>query len=163
MYNSAYSRGGAIYSDFTAATHPAYRNCFISSPDFSPVNSTFIFKGNSAVDSGDSVFTTTFESCALLCSHYGFPKHPSVIMQCIANFTFDKTKSALSTHPDKFSLHEKTPIELIPGKSHILNFSATDEANRVNLSHLVYRTSVTNSNVSIDQAFWKFLTMQLKY
>ena len=74
-------------------------------------------------------------------------------MQCIANFTFGKTKSALCTHPDKFSLHEKTPIELIPGKSHILNFSATDEANRVNLSHLVYRTSVTNSNVSIDQAF----------
>ena len=66
MYNSAYSRGGAIYSDFTAATHPAYRNCFISSPDFSPVNSTFIFKGNSAVDSGDSVFTTTFESCTAL-------------------------------------------------------------------------------------------------
>ncbi|CAI8023142.1 hypothetical protein GBAR_LOCUS13557 [Geodia barretti] len=46
--NRAISRGGAIYFDFNAATYTAYYNCFISSPDFSRVNSTFIFMDNSA-------------------------------------------------------------------------------------------------------------------
>ena len=64
--NRARARGGAIYSDFNAATHPAYHNCFISSSNFSPVNSTFMFQDNAANTSGDSVFTTTFEPCSLL-------------------------------------------------------------------------------------------------
>ena len=82
--NRADLQGGAIFSDFNVATHPAYHNCFITSGRFSPVNSTFTFRGNIAKDSGDSIFTTTFQSCSWLCSDGRDISSPADIMSCIA-------------------------------------------------------------------------------
>ena len=151
--NRAISRGGAIYFDFNAATYTAYYNCFISSPDFSRVNSTFIFMENSANGSGDSIFTTTFQSCQNLCACIDVPKHPADIMQCIANFTFDETDSPLSTQPKTFNLKERNPVELIAGTEHYLNLAVLDETNTT-LPGIVYAASVIGpANITIDSAF----------
>jgi predicted outer membrane repeat protein len=152
--NGAISKGGAIYSEFNAAAHPAYHNCFISSPDFSQVNSTFVFRGNSAKDGGASIFTTTFQSCGLLCSDSDVPKSPEYIMKCIAKFNFDKTDSPLSTRPDKFYLTDRNnPLKLIPGAERYINLTVLDESNN-NLSGIVYAAFVpSQNNISIDAAF----------
>ena len=158
LNNSAYSRGGAIYFDFNAATHPPFHNCFIIPKMLSRVNSTLIFINNSAEASGSSIFTTTFQSCALLCSSLDTFDNPKKAMECIANFTFkdsDKSnhKSSLSTRPDKFNLTGTPPIELIPGIEYSLNLSVRDEANTI-LDSVVYQASVTGPiNVTLDPAF----------
>ena len=153
-HNSAYSRGGAIYFDFNAATHPPFHNCFIIPKKLSRVNSTLIFINNSAEASGSSIFTTTFQSCALLCSSSDTFNSPKEIMECIAQFRFDKTNSSLSTRPDTFNLTRSSPvIKLIPGMEYSLNLSVSDEANTT-LHSVVYQASVTgNRNVTLDPAF----------
>ena len=154
--NRGDSHGGAIFSDFNVATHPAYHNCFITSGDFEPINSTSTFRGNSAGDSGDSIFTSTFQSCSWLCSTGEPSSTPPEIMACIANFTFndsDKTNSSsLSTRPAKFEMNEKSPIKLIPGLEYYIHLSASDEAQN-NLSNIVYTASATNPDVAICPAF----------
>ena len=154
--NRADTRGGAIYSDFNVATHPADHNCFISSGVFSPVNSTFIFQNNSAGDSGASIFTTTFQSCSWLCPSGGDSLTPEEILHCIANFIFndsEQTNSAsLSTRPDTFKLNETSPIHLIPGLEYYIPLLAYDEAHN-SLHKLVYAASVSNPDISIDSAF----------
>ena len=155
--NHAYSRGGAIYFDFNAATHPPFHNCFIIPKKLSKVNSTLIFRNNSAEASGSSIFTTTFQSCALLCSSSYTFDNPKKAMECIANFIFndsDKSNhnSSLSTRPDKFHLAPSV-IELIPGVEYSLCLSASDEANTT-LHSVVYQASVTgNKHVMLDPAF----------
>ena len=155
--NRAENKGGAIYSDFNAATHPAYHNCFISPGEYPPVNSTLSFKGNNASASGDSIFTTTFQSCELLCSTMKDSLGPGDILSCIANFNFNDSKDtnlSLSTRPEKFELSERLPVPLIPGSEYSLNLSATDEAGN-SLHDVVYAASIASHNetVSIDPAF----------
>ena len=161
--NRAVSKGGAIYFDSITASRPAYHNCFISSHNFSPVNSTFIFNNNSANYSGSSIFATTFESCALLCSGTNIPTHPQDIMQCIANFYFDHSNDSLSTRPNRFDLEEKSPIQIIPGVETTLLLSATDEAN-ISLSGVVYEASLTDdaNNVTLDPAFLQLSSNKIK-
>ena len=151
--NRASSRGGALYFDFYAAARPAYHNCFITPRNFTKVNSTLIFNNNSADDSGDDIFTTTFQSCATLCS-INISYNPEHIMQCIANFTFGKKNSSLSTSPEKFKLTGASPIKLIPGVEHTLRLSVTDEVN-TKLNNVVYEASVPSPNVRIDEAFFQ--------
>ena len=162
-HNHAYSRGGAIYFDFNAATHPAFHNCFIIPKKLSRVNSTLIFINNSAEASGSSIFTTTFQSCALLCSSSDIFNSPNKTMQCIAQFVFDKTNFSLSTRPDTFILAGSPPvIELIPGVEYSLNLSASDEANTT-LHSVVYQASVTgNKHVKLDPAFVQISNNTLK-
>ena len=74
---------------------------------------------NSANVSGDSLFTTTFQSCALFV-------HFESIRDYATHFIF---KNFLSTRLKKFGLEEKSPIERIPGTETTLLLSATDEAN----------------------------------
>ena len=150
--NKADSHGGAVYVDVNAATHPAYHNCFISSSDLSPVNSTFVFRENFANASGDSIFTATFQSCALLCSNFKMSRTPEDIMQCIANFTFDETNLSLSTRPERFKLSQTSPVKLFPGEEYFLNLTASDEAEN-NLSNVVYEASVKSPYVVVDPVF----------
>ena len=153
--NSADTRGGAIYSEFHAATHPAYRNCFISSDESFPVNSEFVFTGNYARSGGNSIFTTTFQSCALLCKLI-VELSPADIMLCIANFTFIDsmdTNLSLSSRPEKFELKETSPVMLIPGMEYILDLSAYDEAGNSKMRDIVYAASATSQNVRVDPAF----------
>ena len=157
--NRAESKGGAIYSDINAATHLAYHNCFISPGEYPPVNSTLSFKGNNARASGDSIFTTTFQFCQLLCSTMRDSPSPTPedILKCIANFNFNDskdTKLSFSTSPEKFELSERSPVTLIPGSEYFLNLSATDRAGN-SLHDVVYAASIAshNESVSIDPAF----------
>ena len=150
--NKAKSYGGAVYVDVNAATHPAYHNCFISSSDLSPVNSTFVFRENFANASGDSIFTATFQSCALLCSNFNMSRTPKDIMQCIAPFTFDETNLSLSTRPNRFKLRQMSPVKLFPGEEYFLNLTASDEAKN-NFSNVVYEASVKNPYVAVDPVF----------
>ena len=153
--NKAHGRGGAIYSFFGGATRPAYHSCFITSKNFSPVNSSFVFRENIANANGNSIFSTTFQSCALLCSVGNVSARPADIMQCIANFTFydsENTTLSLSTRPEKFTLEVKPPLKLMPGEEYQIPLSAYDEA-QISLNHLTYSASVTSADVSIDRAF----------
>ena len=155
--NRAESRGGAIYSEFNAATHPAYHNCFISPGEYPPVNSTLSFKANNASASGDSIFTTTFQSCELLCSTMKDSLGPEDILRCIANFNFNDskdTKLSFSTGPEKFELSDMSPVTLIPGSEYSLNLSAIDRAGN-SLHDVVYAASIAshNDSVTIDPAF----------
>ena len=159
--NTAYSRGGAIYFDFNAATHPAYHNCLITPRHLSKVGSTMIFTNNTALANGSSIFTTTFQSCALLCPDEYITNNPEDIMQCIANFTFDDTGSPLSTRPEKFELSGVSlPLELIPGTEYSLPLTASDEAH-TNLSGVIYEANA-GPNVSIDPAFFQVSNNKIK-
>ena len=160
--NHAYSRGGAIYFSFNAATHPSYHNCFIIPQNFFKVNSTLIFTENSAEANGSSIFTTTFQSCALLCSSPDTFNSPKEIMECIAHFIFnDSTNSSLLTHPDKFYLKGKSPIKFIPGIEYSLNLSVCDEANS-SLNNVVYEASVASQNITVDPAFMQVSRNKIK-
>ena len=153
FFNNTADKGGAIYSNFNAATHPAYHNCLISSDEPFPVNSTFVFTGNSAKSGGESIFTSTFQSCALLCEPTTLTL-PADIMSCIANFTFndsEDTNSSLSSRPEKFELREHSPVLLIPGIEYCLDLAAFDEAGNSELHDIVYAASATNA--TIDPAF----------
>ena len=150
--NTAISKGGAIHSDLNGASYAAYHNCFISSPDLLPVNSTFVFKNNSARDSGDSIFTTTFLTCEPLCNNTDMYKSPADIMQCLASFSFDETSSPLSTRPKKFNLQERKPLKLNPGVEHYINLTAEDETNNT-LSTIVYAATVSSPNITVCPAF----------
>ena len=163
--NTAYLRGGAIYFDFHAATHPAYHNCFITSANRSRVSSTMVFTNNWAKANGTSIFTTTFQSCALLCPDRDIPTKPEDIMQCIADFTFDDVgngSSSLSTRPEKFELlGASQPLKLIPGSEFSLPLSVSDEAH-TSLSHVVYEAYASPPNISIDPAFFQVSNNKIK-
>ena len=159
--NTAYSRGGAIYFYFNAATHPAYHNCLITPRHLSKVDSRMTFTNNTAHANGSSIFTTTFQSCALLCPDEDTPNNPEDIMQCIANFTFDDTGSPLSTRPEKFELSGVSPpLELIPGTEYSLPLTASDEAH-TNLSGVIYEANA-GPNVSIDPSFFQVSNNKIK-
>ena len=154
--NRAFSKGGAIYVEFSAPLQPVYHNCFISSPNFTQANSTlFEFKGNKGNDSGESIFTTTFQPCQLLCPSINSTEllSPKDILKCIAEFNFSEPENiSLATRPKFFKLHEETPVRIIPGSEYTLNLKVQDEA-KTNLSNVVYEASVKPSTVKVDKAF----------
>lgn len=170
--NTAYSKGGAIYVDFHAATHPSYHNCFISPQSLSHVNSSLMFKNNSARDNGSSVFATTLKPCAFFCHDYEVDNLED-IMQCIADFTFEDSgggSSSLSTRPEKFELSgPPPPLVLIPGAEYSLPLSASDEAH-TNLSGIVYEANTglsstehaLQNHVSVDPTFFQVSNNRIK-
>ena len=154
--NVAYSHGGAIYTNVGAALQSAFRTCFIqsASKEHFKTNSTFIFKGNHAHIHGNSIFVTTFTPCEALClEQTPSVKNPEDILQCIANFSFVNDTLSIATNPQTFTLHETTPVRIIPGSEYSLNLSVTDEANN-SLSGIVYGAAVSShGNVRVDTAF----------
>ena len=155
--NVAYSLGGAIYTGFNAVLQPVYRNCFIQStfPQF--VDANFTFEHNKATVSGDSIFATTFQSCAMACNDINVSS-PKDILECIANFDFSNTTEALATYPRNFTLSAEKPaqIHVIPGEEYHISLTVADEANN-NLSGIVYEASVdpmdSNCTITVDPAF----------
>ena len=155
MKNRAYSKGGAMYVEFTDSLQPIYRNCFIEPPSNShtKANSTIIFRGNNASLGGSSIYATTFRSCKMLCNRQN-STYPKDIMQCIANFIFDCSKDSLVTMPENFVLNTlpNSSIEIVPGAEYQLPLTAIDETKK-NLSGMVYEAAITNSSMLVDPAF----------
>ena len=150
--NQANSLEGAIYVEYNAAFHPEYRNCFVqsASQNCSKANTTFYFEGNYAKASGNSIFATTFRSCAFLCHHHNVTL-PVKILQQIANFIFND-RSPLATRPTSFQL-DTNSLEIIPGMQYYLPLLVKDE-NEANLTGMVCEASVNSTkNITIDPAF----------
>ena len=156
--NAAYSAGGAIYVDFTVTLQSAYRNCFIQPGSLQNpfINSDFYFIGNYAKRNGASIFATSFKSCKTVCHNRTVSiKDPQSLLQCFANFNFGDSRNGISTHPNSFTLHESTPVRIIPGSEHHLPLSVADESQN-NLTGIVYDATVTsdlNRNVRMVPAF----------
>ena len=158
--NTAFLRGGAIYTDINVALQSAYHNCFIqpTALEVFNINSTFLyFAGNFAKRNGASIFATTFQSCKLLCHEQNVPiSDPVKILQCIANFHFNDTTSSIATPPHNFTLNRSTPgpVMIVPGSEYTIPLSVTDEANNT-LSGIVYEAIAFSKNnvVNVDPAF----------
>ena len=156
--NRAYSRGGAMYSDVTAAIQPSYRTCFIQPHlqwgDTKRLNTKLIFHGNNASLDGKDIFITTLRPCRALCPKNVSANDPKSILSCIANFVFSEShsESPLSTRPQYFRLNTSDPMRVIPGSKYYLPLLALDEANS-SLSGLVYQASTDSENITIDPAF----------
>ena len=153
--NEAYSSGGAIYTSVAAVLQSTYRNCFIQSVSQQYFKTTSIlkFKGNYAHMYGHSLFATTLGPCKELCPKQTPVDDPEDILQCIADFNFTNKTSSIATRPISFTLHETTPVKIIPGSEYCLNISVTDEADN-SLSGIVYGAAVSShGNVHMNPAF----------
>ena len=153
--NTAYSMGGAIYSDVTVALQPAHQTCFIQpSPTAGlryKANSTLCFEHNSAGLNGHAIYTTSFISCSTLCKQSTF--QPANILNCVADFVFlGNGTSLLASHPKYYVLESLVYIR--PGSEYYLPLYAMDEANNTP-SGIVYHASMDpqSTNITIDLAF----------
>ena len=152
--NKASQMGGAIYVEFNVPFLPEYHNCFFQfrSQGCIKSNTTFLFEGNNAGVSGNSIFATTFMGCIYLC-HVPKNATPENILQNLAEFTFNQS-SSLATYPASFKLNTPS-VQMIPGAEYHLPLIVQDESGG-NLTGIVYEASVNSTqNVSIDPAFYQ--------
>ena len=117
--NTAYSKGGAIYSFSIDKTSTRYFGlCFIQLK-YSSGNYTFIYEGNKAIWSrGNSIYVSSLLPCVLLCNRSNITNiSPEESFKCIGDMRFINSnfRDEVATDGTVFKYTSK-PKYIIPGK-----------------------------------------------